>query len=103
MARKHKSPAIHIILQKRRGIDCVGKQSWEVDKIQGSFSCCACGLRGYRKRLESNQFPRNNYKGAEGEKGPLTLCGVIFAWWFELLSDVAWQGEKGVREGGMAE
>lgn len=32
MAKKHRSPAIYIILQKRKGIDCVGKQSWEVNE-----------------------------------------------------------------------
>lgn len=32
MGGKHRSPAIHIILQKRKGIDCVGKQSWEVEE-----------------------------------------------------------------------
>lgn len=38
MAKKHRSPAIHITLQKRKGIDCVGKQSWEVEERGGKES-----------------------------------------------------------------
>lgn len=35
MVKKRRSPAIHLILQKRKGIDCVGKQSWEVEERGG--------------------------------------------------------------------
>ncbi len=38
MKKTQPSPVIHIILQERKGIDCVGKQFWEVEGRGGKES-----------------------------------------------------------------
>ena len=111
MVKKHSSPVIHITLQKRRGIDCVGKQSWEVEEKRGvkkrrPFSCCACGLRGYQASLSLIRFlaaQTHHLHGdgrRQGKKKTALLIQrrVIFSPVVELLTDVAWQQRERERE-----
>lgn len=88
MARKHRSPAIHIILQKREGIDCVGKQSWEVEekgekRSMGPFHavhavCAAIGLALVESASSPHRPATAGRRKAREKTGLLIQCRVIF-------------------------